>query len=152
MSRTPETTASSQHIYWKMAFIFPSENKLTERECDIVEWIYHKLHYQAQNKQEACHTPLSPSEIKPQTLTLSSTPLLSRLGGVAAETEDNESTAGRSKQLCLAIKGLCDAALGNKDDEITRELCGTCAIALFLPTPHLDQTAEVGQVHVRSYV
>lgn len=155
LSRMQSTLASSplplstQHVFWKLAFVFHSRSNLTPSDSRIVEWLYHKLQFQPRSgNDDSTRTPLSPSDVELQTLSLSSTPLLSQAGAsrvslpVVAGGEDPR----RSRQLCLAVKGCCDDILWGKDEAncLAKELCGTCAVAIFLPTPqYSDQTAEV---------
>ena len=152
LSRIQNTLASSsqphstQQIFWKLAFVFHSQSKLSPCDSRIMEWLYHKLQFQPRSgNDDSTHTPLSPSEVELQTLSLSSTPLLSQAGASSVSlpvVEGEESV--RSRQLCLAVKGCCDEILRRKGEAVTRELCGTCAVAIFLPTPqYSDQTAEV---------
>ena len=149
LSRIQNTLASShstQHFFWKLAFVFHSQSKLTPDDSRIIEWLYHKLQFQPRSgKDDSTHTPLSPSEVELQTLSLSSTPLLSQAGAssVSLPIVEGEDSV-RSRQLCLTVKGCCDEVLWRKGEAVTRELCGTCAVAIFLPTPqYSDQTAEV---------
>ena len=135
-------------MFWKLAFIFQNHNNLTPSDSRIVEWLYHKLQFQPRSgNDDSTHAPLSPSEDELQILSLSSSPLLSQAGANSvslsvALAEGEES--GRARQLCLAVKGCCDEILWREDEAVARELCGTCAVAIFLPTPqYADQTAEV---------
>ena len=109
-----------------------------------MEWLYHKLQFQPMNgHNDATHTPLSPSEVELQSLSLTSTPILSKAGAGTQPVVEGENVR-KSRQLCLAIKGCCDEILWRNDEALARELCGTCAVVLFLPTPqYFDQTAEV---------
>lgn len=154
LSRLPDTHSSSsqprstQHIFWKMAFVFHSQHNLTPSDSGIVEWLYHKLQFQPMGmNDDSMSTPLSPSEAELQTLSLTSSPLLSKagVGRVSSLPVVEGEGSGRSRQLCLAIKGCCDEILWRKDEALARQLRGTSAITVFLPTPQQfsDQTAEV---------
>ena len=111
-----------------------------------MEWLYHKLQFHPRSENDdSSHAPLSPSDVELQTLSLSSTPLFSQAGAGSVSlpvAEGNDSK--RSRQLCLAVKGCCDEILWRRDEAVASELRGTCAVAIFLPTPqYSDQTAEV---------
>ena len=152
LSRIQSTISSSsrphtaQHVFWKLAFIYQNHNNLTPSDSRIMEWLYHKLQFQPRSgNDDSTHTPLSSSEDELQTLSLSSSPLLSQAGAssVSLPVAEGEES-GTARQLCLAIKGCCDEILWREDEAVARELCGTCAVAIFLPTPqYADQTAEV---------
>lgn len=149
LSRVQETVTSSsrlhttQHIFWKLAFVFHSRSKLTSSDSRIVEWLYHKLQYQPKSSgNDSTHTtPLSPSDAELQTLSLTSTPILSK----AQASSSSTLAGGWTRQLCLAIKGCCDDMLWRQDGEaLARDLRGTSAVAIVLPLPQsLDGTAEV---------
>ena len=155
LSRLPETITSSissssstRHVFWKLTFIFPSQTKLNHRDSGIVEWLHHKLQLQPQGREK--ETSLSPHSLNnvskpPRMLSLATTQLFSSAtsGAVADGGEDRE-RADRQRKICVAVKALRDETLQRKDEELSRELCGTCAVAVFLPTPqHSNDTAEV---------
>ena len=154
---SPSSYCSTHHVFWKLVFVFPSWNKLTERESGIVEWLHYKLEFELErNHRETVHTSLSPfaATVKPQVLSVTSTHFLStRRAGTNTHSPPVNGgrgnattiTTGEKRQLCVAVKGVCAELLCKEADEgLTRELCGTCAIALFLPTPqYSNETAKV---------
>ena len=130
-----------------MAFVFHSQCNLTPNDSRIVEWLYHKLQFQPKGtNDDSTPTSLSPSDSELQTLSLTSNPLLSQagVGRVSLSVAEGEGS-GMSRRLCLAVKGCCDEVLWRKDEALAKELCGTSAIAVFLPTPQQfsDRAAEV---------
>ena len=164
MSRTQDSFTSSHlsscsthNVFWKLVFVFPSWNKLNRQESGIVEWLHHKLKFEIErNERENFRTSLSPlgAAVKPRVLSVTSAHFLStRHTGTDTHSptvdKGRESTmmiatTRQKRQLCLAVKGVCDEVLWKDDEELTRELCGTCAMALFLPTPqYSNETAKV---------
>lgn len=146
-SRALETIPSShlcspvQHIFWKLTFVYPDQSKLSQRESAIVQWLHYKLQFRPQEKEnEAVHSPLSPKE--PQLLSLSVT---STTPGGAA---DSSTAVDWQTKLCLVVNGVSEESLQKKEEGLTREHRGTCAMAIFLPTPKYSHDSTEAHVHV----
>ena len=127
-------------------FVTPAQHNLSGNDADIVDWLGHKLHY----KQAGHNTPPSVGGANSQLLSLSTTPLtsstcvVSRGGASVGEVTARTAAASRQQgQLCLAVRGVCDKMLLNKAEDSLKDLLGTCAVAVFLPTPQDSSRSEV---------
>ena len=132
---------SIRDVFWKLVFVTPVRNKLNISDADIVDWLCHKLCCERTGDS----SPPSLSGPDSQLLSLSTTPLLPSSGhvhsyrGVSESKASARPVASQQGQLCLVVRGLCDETLLTKD---AKDLRGTCAVAVFLPTQ--PRSAEVG--------
>lgn len=129
-SRTPPSHIAAPDIIWQAVLLTPDPWRVTKTDHNLLEWLNKKLTLCPPEETSGSHpTPL-------HTLSVTSSPLHRRVVS---------STSLSSGRLRISVKHFCPGATGGDKAEgsYRRELLGTSAILLYVPTPEAGESPEV---------